>query len=96
MTTFSGVLRGGGTLDLGAGHELWVDTVVNCYSVELEGININSPDINGDLVVNLSDVVEFARDYFGDDDYRSDFYWDGSVDLSDLVLMAQGIGASCP
>ena len=60
-------------------------------------INHNSPDINGSLLVNLSDVTLFAQDIFGGVyRYRSDFYWDGNLNLSDLVLMSQGTGAGCP
>lgn len=56
----------------------------------------NSPDINADLVVNLTDVVFFTQAFFGSYDYASDFYWDGIMNLSDIVLMAQGTGSSCP
>jgi hypothetical protein len=59
-------------------------------------IAINSPDINGDLQVNLSDVVAFTQDYFGAYNYRSDFFWDGVLNLSDVARMAQGMGAICP
>jgi len=58
----------------------------------------NSPDINGDLTVNLSDIVSFTQDFFDFEvyHYRSDFVWDGVLNLSDIVLMAQGVGAYCP
>jgi hypothetical protein len=59
-------------------------------------IFFNSPDINGDLFVNLTDVVLFANDYFGVYHYRSDFYWDGVINLSDVVLMSQSTGSHCP
>ncbi len=59
-------------------------------------IQFNSPDINGDNVVNLTDVIEFAGDYYGAYAYRSDFYFDSAVNLSDIVLLAQGMGAACP
>ena len=60
-------------------------------------ISFNSPDINGDRVVNLTDVPSFATDFYGSAYmFRSDFHYDGTVNLSDVVLMAQGLGADCP
>ena len=59
-------------------------------------IVINSPDINGDLVVNLIDVPLFAADFDGSYSFRSDFHWDGVLNLSDVVRMATGLGAECP
>ncbi|MDX2472329.1 MAG: hypothetical protein QNL91_01345 [Candidatus Krumholzibacteria bacterium] len=60
-------------------------------------ISYNSPDINGDGVVNLTDVPLFAGDFHGGAyDFRSDFHYDGIVNLSDVVHMAQGLGSSCP
>ena len=56
----------------------------------------NSPDINCDKQVNLTDVVLFANNYYGTYDYRSDFYWDGVLNLSDIVLLAQNMQAVCP
>ena len=46
--------------------------------------------------MNLADVVLFARDYFGAYRYRSDFQWDGVLDLVDIVMMARGLESSCP
>jgi hypothetical protein len=60
-------------------------------------ISFNSPDINGDGTVNLTDVPLFAGDFYGGPyAFRSDFHFDGGVNLSDLVHMAQGLGSSCP
>jgi len=66
--------------------------------ISSEGLNVhfNSPDINGDLLVNLSDVVLFARDFFGEYQFRSDFRFDGVIDMHDLVVLAEGLGAACP
>jgi|GEM_PF-4557945 len=59
--------------------------------------NSNSPDLNGDLAVNLVDVGIFATDFFDSGNpFRSDFYFDGVVNLSDIGLLAQSIGADCP
>lgn len=61
------------------------------------GFHFNSPDINGDLQVNLSDVALFGQDYWGGTyQFRSDFHYDGAINLQDLAIMAEGLGASCP
>ena len=63
------------------------------------GLNLlfNSADISGDLVVNLTDVSLFAGDFMvGPYNFRSDFVYDGSLNLSDVTLLAQGNGTSCP
>lgn len=61
------------------------------------GIVYNSPDINGDLVVNLIDVAIFSQDYFGGGFwFRSDFEYDGVVNLADIAKLSQAMGASCP
>ena len=58
----------------------------------------NSPDINGDGVVNLTDVALFAADFYDNVNYwfRSDFHYDGLINLSDVGKLAQFIGAACP
>lgn len=58
-------------------------------------ISFNSADITGDLVVNLLDLVLFAQDV-GGTSFRSDFYHDGVVNLSDIVRVTAAIGNSCP
>lgn len=59
-------------------------------------ILFNSPDIDGNLVVNLSDTVLYAQNATGSYNYRSDFFFDNAINLSDTVLYAQGLGAACP
>jgi hypothetical protein len=60
-------------------------------------ISHNSPDLNGDGYVNLPDVAFFASDYYGGlNPFRSDFQYDGMVNLADVSKMAQAVGASCP
>lgn len=59
-------------------------------------ILINSPDLNCDLVVNLSDVVIFVGVYFGPYDYCADFYWDGALTLPDVVILAPHMMHLCP
>ncbi len=59
-------------------------------------LRANSADISGDRRVNLTDITLFTQDFRGDYHYRSDFYWDGVVDLTDVVLFVYGLGATCP
>ena len=56
----------------------------------------NSPDIDGNLIVNLGDLGLFADNFFGEYDFRSDFYWDGVLNLSDVGRMATTFGEVCP
>jgi hypothetical protein len=49
---------------------------------------INSPDIDGDLTVNLADLSLFAADFFGAYNYRSDLSWNGAIDIGDLTYMS--------
>lgn len=73
--------------------------LVNGSHIELSsGVNLrfNSPDINGDLVVNLIDVAMFSNDFFGAYDFRADFYRDGVINLQDLATFAQAYGGVCP
>ena len=100
VTTFSLALFAGGQTDAVAGEVCAV--IINGDALTQPGLDIrfNSPDINGDLNVNLTDVVLFSQDYYsgntGDDVYSSDFYWDGNINLSDIVLLSQGSGSTCP
>jgi len=57
---------------------------------------INSPDINGDLAVNLSDISAMTQVLNGDYDWSCDFNNDGAVNLSDIVVFATCLGAVCP
>ena len=99
ITTISMPLHCGGSMDAVSGETLRV--VVG--GVPEEGlahqILINSPDMNGDLVVDLSDVVLFASkyadSYLGGYDYAVDFHYDGVINLSDLILFSQNLNAAC-
>jgi len=94
QTTFSVPMRAGGA------SATVTYVVVNGASLTSNaGLALwhNSPDINGDGKVNLSDVPEFAGDFFGGaHPFRSDFQYDGNVNLSDVVKLSQGLGAECP
>jgi hypothetical protein len=59
-------------------------------------LRINSPDVNSDLRVNLSDLVPFTMDYFGAYHFRSDLHHDGRINLSDVAVLADYMGQTCP
>ena len=65
------------------------------YSAPLP-VAFNSPDITGNLVVDLQDLGYFVTDYFGTFDPRSDFFRNSILDLSDVGMLALGFGADCP
>jgi len=60
-------------------------------------IYFNSPDLNGDLVIDLTDIALFSQDlHESDAPLRSDLVWDGVINLSDITVFCQHLGASCP
>lgn len=65
-----------------------------CGVYEME-VYINSPDINGDMVVNLADTILYSGDLNGGYNYRSDFNWDGVINVTDTAIFAAAIGAHC-
>ncbi len=94
QTTFSAAFYAGGS----SGGEQAV-VVVNGTSLVGSNLDIlfNSADLNGDLQVNLTDTVAFVPLYTGGAyDYAVDFYYDGTVNLSDLVFYAGGLNTACP
>ncbi len=54
-------------------------------------------DTNGDLEINLSDIVLFSQDLAAQSDIhpRSDFNNDGLINLTDVTLFSQAIGLVC-
>jgi hypothetical protein len=95
-TSFSGAFAAGGSLGPGSNDGLLI--IYNglvCVDSPLLPIAINSPDISGDGVVDISDVVLFSATYSGAYSYRCDFYWDGAINLVDLIQMARGFGSRC-
>ncbi|MBD3222248.1 hypothetical protein GF314_13505 [bacterium] len=58
-------------------------------------LRVNSPDVNGDLEVNLSDIVPLAQ-ALGGYAYEVDFNHDGAINLSDIARFVPAIGAACP
>ena len=92
-TKWSRPLRGGGW-DEGACRV--VVSGIHLGPAEGLTVNFNSPDLDGSGHVNLMEVSEFAEDFFNGFTFRSDLYRDGALDLSDLVVLTQYFGVSCP
>ena len=94
VTTWVTALQAGGSSEA-----LTVVMVAGSAITSSAGMAIshNSADINGDGSVNLTDVPLFAGDFYGGVyAFRSDFSYDALVNLSDVVKLAQALGASCP
>jgi hypothetical protein len=92
-TTISGTIAGGGWTQSGA--------QVYLAGTPLAGptlaIDFNSCDINGDLVVNVGDIGDFAIDFADPDfEFRSDFIPDGVINLADIGELALHNGEVCP
>ncbi len=48
-----------------------------------------------DGALDLMDVILFTEDYYTSYHYRSDFHWDGALNLSDIGKIAAGMGHNC-
>jgi len=93
MTTISGRIAGGGFSEGPLGVYVAGSLI---YTSQLD-IRVVSPDINGDLQVNLADVSDFAVDFASPAGApRSDMNHDGAVNLADVGVFAAHLGASCP
>ena len=93
ITTISGSLAAGGwTLD---GLRVYLGGTP--VTGDVLPIDVNSPDIDGDRTVNVTDVGLFATDYSsGTYSYRSDFDQSGTLDLVDVGIFAGHVGDTCP
>lgn len=75
-----------------------IGTTVLANGIVLEPVlpmRHNSADVSCDLQVNLTDIALYVQDWSAYD-YRSDFFWDDQINLSDLILLARASGARCP
>ena len=93
-TTITGAGAGGG----------WTQSGLRVYlaGVPITGtpsllIDVNSPDLNGDITVNLADVGDFSIDFNNVVyDFRSDFTCDGFENLADVGDLAIANAGVCP
>ena len=83
-TVFQEPLPAGGYTLPGEGVQIYIaGSPLNQLPLDLR---FNSPDINGDLVLDLADLTLFASDYLGGVYVaRSDLYADGVLNLSDFA-----------
>ena len=101
VTTISGVLSAGGQSAPGELLQVVIDDP-NVGTVTYAGggaglpIFVNSPDLSGDLLVDLVDVGAFSSIFGGAYDYAADLSWDGQINLADVGEFSQGIGGACP
>jgi len=97
VATFSGALFAGGFSNRAGGETCQV--IVNGSALVGSDMTVlfNSSDIDGNGVVGLSDTVTFVPLYTGGVyNYSVDFFFDGQINLSDLVLYAGGLNTACP
>mgnify|MGYP001813554497 FL=1 len=93
-TWWSGALSGGGW---DSGSMIIRLATGDTPGLQLLPLLVNSPDLNGDLTVNLQDVALFAEDFFSAPyELRSDLHFDRVINLSDLSVMTGKVGKTCP
>ncbi|HKI83975.1 MAG TPA: hypothetical protein VKA63_06540 [Candidatus Krumholzibacteria bacterium] len=96
FTTISGILSGGGNTQGGLSAYVSGVAIAGGQGPSLS-INLNSPDINGDRIVDLGDISLFNADVQPPNNaFRSDFTHDGIVDLGDVSLFSSWIDDVCP
>jgi hypothetical protein len=84
-----------------AGGQSWGPTRVVINGNGLSNtvdVSYNSPDLDGDGLVNLIDLQAFTADYFdtGVYHYRADLFYDEVVNLIDLPELSKYYNDSCP
>ncbi|MCK9996703.1 MAG: hypothetical protein KAH56_10555 [Candidatus Krumholzibacteria bacterium] len=94
------------TFSLGAGadtgeDEDWLGMKVEWgstfqYNDQFQHLLEASPDLNGDLVVGLTDVQLLSAIFYGTYDVRGDFNHDDVVNLTDISLWSPHNGHTCP
>jgi hypothetical protein len=93
-TSFSGAPSAGGHSSSGERLRVYVaGTPVGCCDLD---IRFNSPDIDGSLQVDLTDLVLFSQLYTGGVyDHAADLYADGVLNLSDVLVFSLHYAATC-
>lgn len=91
ITTFSNPLAAGGST-FGELTQVYIAG----SPLAAAGLNLifNSTDMNGDLLVNLTDIAAFIP-LVGGSDYAGDYNYDGIVNLTDVAKLIQANGAGC-
>lgn len=92
-TEFALPLRAGGSTTAPVGV---IVSGMEILGARMQNLRFNSPDLNGDLVVDLIDVGLFAQAFAGGYDYAADLYPDGVIDMADVGVLAQHFGHRHP
>ncbi|MFH1841923.1 MAG: right-handed parallel beta-helix repeat-containing protein, partial [bacterium] len=95
VTTFSGPVSGGAQSDYAGGEGVVVMVGGQPLAQPSLPIYFNCADIDGDLDVDLADAYLLFEDMNGPYAYRSDFFWDGQIDLADQILFDFSQGLDC-
>lgn len=90
-TYWSGPIAGGGWMDASGVDRTRISVVGIEIFPELD-LSFVSPDINGDLKVDLADVATFALDWSSGWTFRSDLTADGVLNLADIGVLAAYLG----
>jgi hypothetical protein len=93
-TTFAGPFAAGGQI-LPPDQPVVVVAGAPVPNTDLP-LTVNSPDVNGDLHVDLADIALFIQAIGEPYDLRFDFDLSGGVDLTDVAIFASAIGQECP
>jgi hypothetical protein len=94
IATFSGALKAGGCSTDGS-----LNVYINPHGLLNQmgmSMDLISPDMTCDLVVNISDFSAFAGAYLGGYAKCADFVCDGVLNVSDLVYFANHYQHICP
>jgi hypothetical protein len=94
---FTSFLNAGGNSFVATGGGLRVMVLGSSLVGSDLAYNMLTPDLDNNGAVDLSDTVMFVPLYTGGGyDMSVDFFWDGNINLSDLVLYASGLNLICP
>ena len=98
QSTFTGPFYAGGHSDM-VGGEMTQVVISGAALPALNNLDIlfNSADMDGNGLVDLTDVSLFSTAYLGASyDFAADFFFDSALNLSDLVLFSGAVNIGCP
>jgi hypothetical protein len=92
-TTITGHLSAGGHTETGTC--VWVAGILALEMGPL-ALDVVSPDLDGDLDVDIVDFSLFGQDFGGGSAPRSDLVPDGILNLADFAAFGRHFGEHCP
>lgn len=95
VTTISGLMNAGGYTQAGVRVYLAGVAIIGTPALL---INMNSPDNNADLIVNIADIGNFSIDLASvpATSWRSDLVPDGTINIADIGEFSFWINDECP